>query len=891
MSTNDSESNNIQIQLEETVNSIRRIPSPPLTLQRFQYHLTELIQILNTEKSSDYSYLTNFKLSGPASEEELDLIQKLTEPFLSSSRRQDILAREFLFRLKEILQGKAPHGQKKSLNIIQEFEDRPAPTSLANVKRFEYGDEFKGFVCANPFVYAELRGNGDVATCCYLPFVLGNLNSSSLEDVWNSEVTQELRRSILSGKYSYCDKSKCAAMQQVSSQAKEEVQEYQIPYQLFSEKDFEKEQIREILGDALSVETKNPKIVSFEDDPSCNLECPSCRPNKIMIPREESDRLYNLEVALLDSIGEDLRELWICGAGDPFVSRSYRRLYTDYDFSKLKQLKIRFDTNGVALTEKTWTNLLAKVQDKIALIAVSIDAATEETYKVTRVGGNWTTLMQNLQFISRLPNRKKGMGFVLRMIVQNKNFREMKQFAELGISLGVDSAIFSVIQNWGTFSSEEYQKQAVHLSGHPDHKELIEILQDPIFSHPAVNLGNLTDLHHRNVSKSQRQTVVISASDNLEVSGRSNSNYKARAIAFYLPQFHPIPENDQWWGRGFTEWTNVGKAKPLFEGHYQPRVPADLGYYDLRLPEARQAQADLASSYGIEGFCYWHYWFAGKRLLQRPFQEVVAMKQPNFPFCLGWANSSWTGIWHGAPNKILIEQTYPGEADYRSHFDALLPAFEDDRYIKLDGKLLFLIYAPQELPNAYQFTELWRELAHKRGLPGFSFVAHMQSDPTPFGCDYAVDNAPFTKIPSHPLLMKPLDPRQELPKIHTYSDFVAFMAQKALGKKEFPLVMPNWDNTPRSNSRGIVLHDSTPELFKCHFEDAIAKLSKFEEPQQRVVFIKAWNEWAEGNYLEPDHKYGLQYLEALKQVLETDELSAPSYVRPQASRQDLKVSI
>jgi len=151
----------------------------------------------------------------------------------------------------------------------------------------------------------------------------------------------------------------------------------------------------------------------------------------------------------------------------------------------------------------------------------------------------------------------------------------------------------------------------------------------------------------------------------------------ARLIAFYLPQFHPIPENDNWWGKGFTEWTNVAKARPLFRKHYQPHVPADLGFYDLRLPEVRAAQAVMARSVGIEGFCYWHYWFAGKRLLERPFNEVLKSGEPDFPFCLGWANQTWTGIWHGAPNRILIEQTYPGRADYEKHFHALLEAFHD----------------------------------------------------------------------------------------------------------------------------------------------------------------------------------------------------------------------
>ena len=183
---------------------------------------------------------------------------------------------------------------------------------------------------------------------------------------------------------------------------------------------------------------------------------------------------------------------------------------------------------------------------------------------------------------------------------------------------------------------------------------------------------------------------------------------KVRLIALYLPQYHPIPENDKWWGKGFTEWTNVGKAKPLFRGHYQPRVPADLGYYDLRVPETRQAQADMAKNYGIEGFCYWRYWFGnGKQLLERPFNEVLSSGEPHFPFCLGWANHTWMEkLWTvGLKNKTLINQTYPGVADYTAHFYSVLPAFEDKRYIAVDGKPFFLIFNPFDSPEIKVFIE------------------------------------------------------------------------------------------------------------------------------------------------------------------------------------------
>lgn len=200
----------------------------------------------------------------------------------------------------------------------------------------------------------------------------------------------------------------------------------------------------------------------------------------------------------------------------------------------------------------------------------------------------------------------------------------------------------------------------------------------------------------------------------------SDQCMKARLLALYLPQFHPIPENDLWWGKGFTEWTNVGKARRYFRNHYQPRVPADLGYYDLRVAETRQAQADMAREYGVEGFVYWHYWFGnGKRLLERPFNEVLASGEPDFPFALAWANESWRGFAHGITNRnMLIEQLYGGVEDYTAHFRAVLPAFRDHRYITVDGKPLFMIYKPLADPEVKVFIATWRELAEKNGLPG-----------------------------------------------------------------------------------------------------------------------------------------------------------------------------
>jgi hypothetical protein len=199
---------------------------------------------------------------------------------------------------------------------------------------------------------------------------------------------------------------------------------------------------------------------------------------------------------------------------------------------------------------------------------------------------------------------------------------------------------------------------------------------------------------------------------------------RVRVIAFYLPQFHPIKENDEHWGKGFTEWTNVGKAKPLFHGHYQPRVPADLGYYDLRVPEVREAQAEMARNAGIEGFMYWHYWFGNnKRLLERPFTEVLQSGKPDYPFCLGWANHSWTTkTWTTLKQfqntSVIVEQLYPGEEDYINHFNSVLPAFKDKRYLRYEEEPIFLLYDPLAVPDIKEFIQLWKNLAIKNGLKG-----------------------------------------------------------------------------------------------------------------------------------------------------------------------------
>ena len=357
-----------------------------------------------------------------------------------------------------------------------------------------------------------------------------------------------------------------------------------------------------------------------------------------------------------------------------------------------------------------------------------------------------------------------------------------------------------------------------------------------------------------------------------------------RILAFYLPQFHPIKENDEWWGKGFTEWTNVGKAKKMFFGHYQPRVPADLGYYDLRVSETREAQAQMAKEYGVEGFCYWHYWFGnGKELLQRPLDEVVASGKPNFPFCLAWANESWKGFKHGLKNRnMLIEQMYPGEEDHIKHFNKILPILKDKRYILVDGKPLFMIYKPTQLPNIEKFIELWNKLAVENGLAGIYFVGHQNSVAEQISKDEeatvkhlkeqgfnAVNFMRSSEIwESRSFFAKTIAILKlkffGIPRQYLYSKFVKKFV-KPIDKNEdvFPTIITGCDHTPRSGREGSVLLNTTPKGFGKHVKD-VFNLVKNKNNDKQIVFLKSWNEWAEGNYIEPDLKYGKAFLEALK---------------------------
>ena len=357
-----------------------------------------------------------------------------------------------------------------------------------------------------------------------------------------------------------------------------------------------------------------------------------------------------------------------------------------------------------------------------------------------------------------------------------------------------------------------------------------------------------------------------------------------RLIALYLPQFHPIPENNEWWGEGFTEWRNVSKAKPLFEGHYQPHVPADLGYYDLRNKETRLAQAALARKYGIEGFCYYHYWFKGRRLLELPLQEVLESGEPDLPFCICWANENWTRRWDGEEHQILMKQEY-SEEDDRQHIQSLLPVFEDERYIRVDGKPLFLVYRTENLPNPARTAEIWRTEARKAGV-GELFLVRVESisksDPGKINFDAALEFAPDWWNKGPQLKAGPEaggHPGGNLAHmvndnwIHSYKWLAEAMMDKDVPPyKWFRCVTPSWDNWARRRDGGNIFLGSTPEKYEAWLSQAIEDTNGRLLGEERIVFINAWNEWAEGNHLEPDEKWGHGYLQATRRALDENEL-------------------
>ena len=337
-----------------------------------------------------------------------------------------------------------------------------------------------------------------------------------------------------------------------------------------------------------------------------------------------------------------------------------------------------------------------------------------------------------------------------------------------------------------------------------------------------------------------------------------------RLIAFYLTQFHPIPENDEWWGKGFTEWTNATKAVPNYKGHYQPQLPTELGFYDLRVRETRHDQIKLAKEYGIGGFCYYYYWFSGKRLLEKPLDDMLADRKSDMPFCLCWANENWTRRWDASENKILMAQKYRKNDDLE-FIKSIVPFMKDKRYIKLNGTPVLLVYRPQHLPDAKKSAEIWRNHCRKVGLGEIAIYccfSHNNWTYEQFGFDGGVEFPPHNMVKPSLRDAMTVDPGY-IGYMFDVSDVAElYLARNYRNYNGFRSVFPAWDNTPRQGRRSAIGLNGTPENYEYWLNEALKKTDADYPGQQRLVFINAWNEWAEGCHLEPCRKYGRRFLEA-----------------------------
>jgi ADP-heptose:LPS heptosyltransferase len=346
-----------------------------------------------------------------------------------------------------------------------------------------------------------------------------------------------------------------------------------------------------------------------------------------------------------------------------------------------------------------------------------------------------------------------------------------------------------------------------------------------------------------------------------------------RLIAFYLPQYHPIPLNDRAWGKGFTEWRNVGKSRAYFDGQYQPRLPGELGYYDLRVPEVMEQQADLAREHGIHGFCYYYYWFNGTRLLHLPLDNMLRRRKPDFPFCFCWANENWTRRWDGMDKEILAGQNHTPEDDI-AFLRFIMPALEDPRYIRVNGKPLLLVYRTELFPDPQATAERWREESIKAGIGDLFLVRCEGFDPwtTPdsigFDASYEV---PTFILPDELKVaaLKPLNVSPEFKgRIYDYGKIVDYYCSRPeTPYRRYRGPMLAWDNTPRHNERAVVFHDVTADKYERWIRASLDHARRRFVGEERLLFVNAWNEWAEGSYLEPDLKYGRQFLEATKQAV------------------------
>lgn len=348
-----------------------------------------------------------------------------------------------------------------------------------------------------------------------------------------------------------------------------------------------------------------------------------------------------------------------------------------------------------------------------------------------------------------------------------------------------------------------------------------------------------------------------------------------KLIAFYLPQFHETEENNRWWGKGFTEWTNTRKAKPLFPEQYQPREPFQDYYYDLTDESAREWQAQIAKKHGIYGFCYYHYWFKGKRFLHKPLDAILQKGEPDFPFCLSWANDPWTRTWTGSNHEVLAGQDYGEEVDWKEHFEFLLTVFTDKRYIRVDNKPLFLIYRPSDIPKCDEMLEYWKKLAVENGLDGIHVVQTLNrfNNPPIKGFDARIEFEPgYTMYLTNGIrCQRAIDGYKQKFTVMDYDKYWSIILERKASKdsvKTYLGAFIDWDNSARvGGNNPLIFTGASPEKFSNYLTEQIKRSMEINSD---LLFINAWNEWGEGTYLEPDKKYKFQYLEAVKEALENN---------------------
>jgi len=355
-----------------------------------------------------------------------------------------------------------------------------------------------------------------------------------------------------------------------------------------------------------------------------------------------------------------------------------------------------------------------------------------------------------------------------------------------------------------------------------------------------------------------------------------------KIIAFYLPQFHEIPENNEWWGNGFTEWTNTKKAKPLFEGHYQPREPYNDNYYNILNPDTREWQAKIAMQHGVYGFCYYHYWFNGKQLLEKPIDEVLKMKSPDFPFCFSWANEPWARTWDGKKKDVLMPQDYGDKEDWVTHFNYLLPFFKDKRYIRVENKPMFILYKSSAIPRCDEMLLLWQDLAQKNGIEGIYFVKTLNAAKvSKLGTEFnaQIEFEPMYTIRHDYGVLKRIERKIKIicrkglklnSKIFLNTASYEYIWKRILNRKcngqnTFLGAFVDWDNSARKGKEAFIIKGADPIKFQDNLIKQIERAKNVYKTE--FIFINAWNEWAEGTYLEPDKKNESQYLEAVKNAL------------------------